>query len=78
VARPASRRPRLVLRHARTALLESERALSVMKILNRLAQEFHTVIFVVPHDKKNIPACKRIYHIRDGKAYEESGEGRPI
>jgi len=50
----------------------------VVKILNRLAQEFHTAIIVVTHDEKIIPTFKRIYHIRDGKTYEEAGEGREI
>ena len=33
---------------------------------------------VVTHDEKIIPTFKRIYHIRDGKTYEEAGEGRPL
>ena len=28
------------------------------------------------HDEKIIPTFKRIYHIRDGVAHEEVGEGR--
>ncbi len=28
--------------------------------------------------QKIIPTFKRIYHIRDGKTYEEAGEGRPL
>jgi ABC-type transport system involved in cytochrome bd biosynthesis fused ATPase/permease subunit len=34
-------------------------------------------IIVVTHNKKIVTPFKRIYHIRDGKIYEESGEGRP-
>ncbi len=60
-----------------TAPLDSERALAVVTILNRLAQEFQTAIIVVTHDEKIIPTFKRIYNIRDGKTYEEPGEGRP-
>ena len=37
-----------------------------------------TAIIVVTHDEKIIPTFKRIYHIRDGKTYEEAGEGRAI
>jgi putative ABC transport system ATP-binding protein len=50
----------------------------VVKILNRLAQEFQTAIIVVTHDEKIIPTFKRIYNIRDGKTYEERGEGGAI
>jgi putative ABC transport system ATP-binding protein len=50
----------------------------VVKILNRLAQEFHTAIIVVTHDEKIIPTFKRIYHISDGKTYEEAGEGKQL
>jgi len=35
-------------------------------------------IIVVTHDKKIVTPFKRIYHIRDGKTYEEAGEGRPL
>lgn len=56
--------------------LDSERALSVMRILNAMAQQVQTVIIVVTHDEKIIPSFKRIYHIRDGQTIEEKGEGR--
>ena len=58
--------------------LDSVRALTVVKILNQLAQEFRIAIIVVTHDEKIIPTFKRIYHIRDGRTYEETGEGRVL
>jgi putative ABC transport system ATP-binding protein len=48
----------------------------VIRILNEMAQRFQTAIIVVTHDEKIIPTFKRIYHIRDGRTYEETGEGR--
>jgi putative ABC transport system ATP-binding protein len=78
IARALANKPPIILADEPTAPLDSERALTVVKILNRLAQEFHTAIIVVTHDEKIIPTFKRIYHIRDGKTYEESGEGRPL
>mgnify|MGYP003593109732 CR=1 FL=1 len=33
-------------------------------------------IIVVTHAEKIIPTFRRIYHIRDGRTYEEAGEGR--
>ena len=53
-------------------------ARQLVKILNQLAQEFRIAIIVVTHDEKIIPTFKRIYHIRDGRTYEEAGEGRPL
>lgn len=47
-----------------------------MRILKRMAAQYRTAIIVVPHDEKILPSFKRIYHIRDGKTYEEAGEGR--
>jgi len=31
---------------------------------------------VVTHDEKIIPTFQRLYPIRDGRTYEEAGEGR--
>lgn len=76
IARALVNRPPIVLADEPTAPLDSERALAVVKILNRLAQEFRTAIIVVTHDEKIIPTFKRIYHIRDGRTYEEAGAGR--
>ena len=59
-----------------TAPLDSERALTVIRILNEMAQRFGTAIIVVTHDEKIIPTFRRIYHIRDGRTYEEAGEAR--
>ncbi len=78
IARALANKPPIILADEPTAPLDSERALAVVKILNRLAQEFQTAIIVVTHDEKIIPTFKRIYHIRDGKTYEEAGEGREI
>ena len=78
IARALANKPPIILADEPTAPLDSERALAVVKILNRLAQEFQTAIIVVTHDEKIIPTFKRIYHIRDGKTYEELGEGRPV
>ncbi|HEY9052969.1 MAG TPA: ABC transporter ATP-binding protein, partial [Gammaproteobacteria bacterium] len=61
-----------------TAPLDSERAMAVIRILNKMAQQYQTAIIVVTHDEKIIPTFKRIYHIRDGRTHEEAGEGRPF
>jgi putative ABC transport system ATP-binding protein len=32
----------------------------------------------VIHDEKIIPTFRRLYNIRDGRAFEEAGEGRRL
>ena len=78
IARALANQPPVILADEPTAPLDSERALSVMRILNRMAAQYRTAIIVVTHDEKIIPTFKRIYHIRDGRTYEEAGEGRAL
>ena len=76
IARGLVNRPPVILADEPTAPLDSERALTVIHILNDMARKFETAIIVVTHDEKIIPTFKRIYHIRDGVTHEEAGEGR--
>ena len=76
IARGLVNRPPVILADEPTAPLDSERALTVIHILNDMARKFETAIIVVTHDEKIIPTFKRIYHIRDGVTQEEAGEGR--
>jgi putative ABC transport system ATP-binding protein len=78
IARALANRPPIILADEPTAPLDSQRALTVVRILNQLAQQYRTAIIVVTHDEKIIPTFKRIYHIRDGHTVEERGEGREV
>ncbi|MDP2806288.1 MAG: ABC transporter ATP-binding protein [Gallionellaceae bacterium] len=78
IARALANHPPIILADEPTAPLDSERALTVVRILNQMAGQYQTAIIVVTHDEKIIPTFKRIYHIRDGRTYEEAGEGRPV
>ena len=78
IARALANRPPVILADEPTAPLDSERALSVVRILNQMAMQYQTAIIVVTHDEKIIPTFKRIYHIRDGRTDEEVGEGRVV
>jgi putative ABC transport system ATP-binding protein len=78
IARALVNRPPVILADEPTAPLDSERALAVMRILNRMASQYETAIVVVTHDDKIIPTFKRIYRIRDGRTEEEVGEGRSL
>jgi putative ABC transport system ATP-binding protein len=78
IARALINRPPVILADEPTAPLDSERALSVIRLLNQMARQYETAIIVVTHDEKIIPTFRRIYHIRDGRTEEEAGEGRII
>jgi putative ABC transport system ATP-binding protein len=78
IARALANQPPVILADEPTAPLDSERALAVMRILNRMAAQYRTAIIVVTHDEKIIPTFKRIHHIRDGRTFEEVGEGRSV
>ncbi len=75
IARALANQPPVILADEPTAPLDSERALGVMRILNQMAQQYRTAIIVVTHDEKIIPTFKRIYYIRDGRTFEEAGQG---
>jgi len=76
IARALANRPPVMLADEPTAPLDSERALTVMRILDQMASQYQTAIIVVTHDEKIMPTFKRIYNIRDGRTIEEAGEGR--
>ena len=78
IARALANNPPVILADEPTAPLDSERALTVIRILNRMAEQYRTAIIVVTHDEKIIPTFRRLYHIRDGRTHEEAGEARPL
>jgi putative ABC transport system ATP-binding protein len=78
IARALANRPPVILADEPTAPLDTQRALGVMRILNRMARQSQAAIIVVTHDEKIIPTFKRIYHIREGRTVEEKGEGRSL
>ncbi len=78
IARSLANHAPVILADEPTAPLDSERALTVVRILNDLAREYRTAIIVVTHDEKIIPTFKRIYQIRDGRTQEVAGEGRAV
>ena len=78
IARALANQAPVILADEPTAPLDSERALTVVRILNEMAVQYRTAIIVVTHDEKIIPTFKRIYQIRDGRTQEKAGEGRMI
>jgi putative ABC transport system ATP-binding protein len=74
IARALVNNPPVILADEPTAPLDSDRAMSVIQILNEMARKFKTVIIVVTHDEKIIPTFHRVYYIRDGVTHEQIGE----
>ena len=50
----------MILADEPTAPLDSERALNVIQILNRMVEQYQTAIIIVTHDEKIIPTFKRL------------------
>ncbi len=71
IARALINRPPVILADEPTAPLDGERALAVVKLLDKMAQQYETAIIVVTHDEKIIPTFRRLYNIRDGITHEE-------
>jgi len=78
IARALANRPPIILADEPTAPLDSQRAMSVMRLLHQMAAQSKTAIIVVTHDENIIPVFKRLYRLRDGVLHEEVGEGRPF
>lgn len=75
IARALANQPPVILADEPTAPLDGERALNVMRILREMALQYQAAIIVVTHDEKIIPTFRRLYHIRDGRTHEETGQG---
>lgn len=66
IARSLANNPKIILADEPTAALDGERALSVMQLLRKLAQEQEVAIIVVTHDERMLPLFDRILRVEDG------------
>ncbi len=71
IARALANNPPVILADEPTAPLDSHRALTVMKLLRKMAHESGAAIIVVTHDENIIPLFRRLYHLRDGVLHEQ-------
>jgi len=71
IARSLANSPKIILADEPTAALDGERALSVMKLLRKLAHEQEVAIVVVTHDERMLPLFDRILRVDDGVVHEE-------
>lgn len=66
IARSLANNPKIILADEPTAALDGERALSVMQLLRKLAQEQEVAIIIVTHDERMLPLFDRILRVEDG------------
>ncbi len=67
IARALANEPKVILADEPTASLDTERGLSVMRLLRKLSNEKRTAILVVTHDTRMITEVDRVIHLQDGR-----------
>lgn len=71
IARALAHRPAVILADEPTASLDTERGLSVMRLLRKVSKEQGTAILVVTHDTRMISEVDRVIRLMDGRIVEE-------
>lgn len=67
IARALANEPKVILADEPTASLDTERGLSVMRLLRKLSNEKGTAILIVTHDTRMITEVDRVIHLQDGR-----------
>ncbi len=72
IARALANKPEIILADEPTAALDSDRSVSVVKMLKKIATEQNVAVIMVTHDKAMLPFCDRILSIKDKKVISQS------
>lgn len=67
IARALANNPQIILADEPTAALDTERSISVVKMLKKIALEQGVAVIMVTHDETVLPYCDRILKIEDKK-----------
>lgn len=67
IARALANSPKVILADEPTASLDTERGLSVMRLLRKLSNDHGTAILVVTHDTRMIGEIDGVIHLMDGR-----------
>ncbi|NOZ89715.1 MAG: ABC transporter ATP-binding protein [Epsilonproteobacteria bacterium] len=67
IARALANKPQIILADEPTAALDSERSVSVVKMLKKIAMDQDVAIIMVTHDEDMLPFCDRILKIENKK-----------
>ena len=67
IARALANKPQIILADEPTAALDSDRSVSVVKMLKKIAIDQDVAIIMVTHDEDMLPFCDRILKIENKK-----------
>lgn len=67
IARALANKPEIILADEPTAALDSERSISVVKMLKKIAVDQNVAVVMVTHDDAMLPLCDRILKIENKK-----------
>ena len=74
IARALSMNPSIILADEPTGNIATNQAIEIMKILENLNQQGHTIILIT-HEHEIAQYAKRVIHLRDGKIIEDQTNG---
>lgn len=67
IARALVNNPKIILADEPTASLDTDRALSVMRLLRKVSNQHNTAVLIVTHDHRLIGEVDRVIQILDGR-----------
>ncbi|MFA7083083.1 MAG: ABC transporter ATP-binding protein [Arcobacteraceae bacterium] len=67
IARALANKPKIILADEPTAALDTERSISVVQMLKKIAVEQNVAVIMVTHDEAMLPLCDRILKIENKK-----------
>jgi putative ABC transport system ATP-binding protein len=67
IARALANKPQIILADEPTAALDTDRSVSVVKMLKKIALDQNVAIIMVTHDEAMLPFCDRILKIENKK-----------
>jgi putative ABC transport system ATP-binding protein len=74
IARALANEPKVILADEPTAALDTERGLSVMRLLRQITNEHGTATLVVTHDTRMIGEVDRVIQLQDGQVVDRREE----
>ncbi len=74
IARALANKPEIILADEPTAALDSERSVSVVKMLKKIAIDQNVAVVMVTHDEDMLPLCDRILKIENKKVVSSTVE----
>jgi putative ABC transport system ATP-binding protein len=76
IARALANSPAMILADEPTASLDTDRGLSVMRMLRKVSSEQGTAILVVTHDERMIGEVDRVLQLVDGLVTSDESQAK--